>query len=165
VTGPGVVPTEAATDPTPRIAILGAPGSGKTQLARELAAHLRQFACELAVLDGDGRPGDATLVMGLDLPSARGGEAADGRLRAQLQAAGISFQVVYGTGAQRLRGALLALDAAGVLPAGIVQRHEEGGASRGWIAACEKCSDPACEHRLFTRLRQEREAPAAREEP
>ena len=44
-----------------RIAIVGAPGSGKTQLARELAVHLRQFACDLAILDGDGRPGDATL--------------------------------------------------------------------------------------------------------
>ena len=161
----GVVRAPADSPPPSRIAILGAPGSGKTQLARELAVHLRQFACDLTVLDDEGRPGDATLVLGLDLPSARASEAADGRLRARLQAAGIPFQVVYGTGPERLRRALLALDAAGVLPAGIVQRHEEGGASRGWTAACEKCSDPACEHRLFTRLRLEREAPAAREEP
>lgn len=165
MTPAGALRAVACAPPPSRIAVLGAPGSGKTQLARELAVHLRQSGCELCVLDGEGRPGDATLVMGLDLPSARGGEAADARLRARLQAAGIAFQVVYGTGAQRLRRALLALDAAGVLPAGIVQRDEEGGASRGWIAACDKCSDPACEHRLFTRLRQEREAPATGKEP
>jgi hypothetical protein len=165
MTPAGVVPAQAGTHPPARVAILGAPGSGKTQLARELTVHLRESGCGLTVVDDESRPGDATLVMGLDLPSARGGEAADGRLRAQLQSAGIPFQVVYGTGAQRLRHALLALDAAGVLPAGTVQRHEESGAPRGWIAACEKCSDPACEHRLFTRLRQEREAPAARKEP
>jgi len=159
-----VIPAQAGIHAPRRVAILGAAGSGKTQLSRELSEHLRQSACDLLVLDGEGLPGDATLVMGLDLPSASAAEAADAQLRAGLQSAGIAFQVVYGMGAQRLRSALVALAAAGVLPPGLVRRHEEGGAA-GWIGACEKCSDPACEHRLFTRLRQEREAPAARQEP
>jgi hypothetical protein len=159
-----VMPVQAGIHSPKRVAILGAPGTGKTQLARELSEHLRPSACDLLVLDGEGLPGDATLVMGLDLPSASGGEAADARLRTRLQSAGVAFQVVYGVGAQRLRAALVALTAAGVLPPGLVRRHEEGGAA-GWIGACEKCSDPACEHRLFTRLRQERDAPARGDEP
>jgi hypothetical protein len=141
-----------------RIAVLGAPGTGKTQLAAQLQARLASDS-GFAVIEESvaGPTPDATLLLGLDLPSAAGGEATDAQLRAHLQAAGVPFQVVYGTGPQRLRSALLALDAAGVLPAGLVQREEqEGGAARAWTWVCDKCSDPDCEHRLFTRLRQER---------
>ena len=146
-----------------RIALLGAPGTGKTRLARELAAHLQQQACDHEVLEGatlSALPCDAILLMGLDLPSSAGGEAADAQLRAELQSAALRYQVVYGTGEQRLHSALRALAAVGMLPAAPAPRHEEGGAARAWTWTCEKCSDPACEHRLFTRLQQERTAPA-----
>jgi hypothetical protein len=137
------------------VAVLGAPGTGKTRLARELAAWFSEHGLAgLSVREAQGGAAIATLLTGLDLPSAAQGEPEDARIRERLQSAGVAYQVVYGSGAQRLRSALLALDAAGVLPAGLVQRQEEGGA--GWTWVCEKCSDPACEHRLFTRLRQER---------
>lgn len=145
-----------------RIALLGAPGTGKSRLARELAGHLGQQACDHEVLEGATPhvlPCDAILLMGLDLPSSAGGEAADAQLRAELQSAGLPYQVVYGTGEQRLRSALLALAAAGMLPAAPAPHDEEGGAARAWTWTCEKCSDPACEHRLFTRLKQGRAAP------
>ena len=61
-----------------------------------------------------------------------------------------------GQGPQRLDSALQALDAAGVLPAGIVRRTRESDAAQAWTWVCDKCSDPACEHRLFTRLRESR---------
>jgi nicotinamide riboside kinase len=105
---------------------------------------------------------DATLVAGLDLPWVPDGlqrdatasrEDVDALVRKLLQQAGIAFQVVYGQGPQRLRGALRALEAAGVLPADAAGRTREEGARRPWVWACEKCSDPECEHRLFTRLR------------
>jgi len=152
----GVVPAEAGTQGI-RIAVLGARGTGGTQLSAQLREQLARDA-DVTVVEGSpiGERPDATLLMGLDLPTSAGGEAEDALLRTQLQAAGLPFQVVYGTGPQRLRSALAALDAAGVLPAGRVRREEEGGASRAWTWACEKCSDPACEHRLFTRLRRER---------
>lgn len=155
-------PSLHVCDSVKRIALLGAPGTGKTRLARDLAAHLQSSAGDLLFLDGTRTPDcEATLLLGLDLPSAAGGEAADAQLREALQSAGVAYQVVYGTGAQRLQSALVALASAGVLPAGLAPRREEGGATRAWTWICEKCSDPACEHRLFTRLRQEREAPAA----
>jgi len=140
-----------------RVALLGAPGSGKSRLARELAA---QLPADLIIVDGGAAPAadcDATLVMGLDLPSAAGKEREDALVRERLAGAGVAYQVVYGQHAQRLRCALLALAAAGVLPPGLVHREqEEGGAARASSWICDKCSDPACEHRLFTRLRQER---------
>ena len=108
---------------------------------------------------------DATLVTGLDLPWVPDGlhrdaaaprEDVDALVRALLQGAGIAFQVVYGEGPQRLAGALQALMAAGVLPAGTAARASAQEARRPWVWACDKCSDPECEHRLFTQLRGDR---------
>jgi nicotinamide riboside kinase len=108
---------------------------------------------------------DGTLVTGLDLPWVADGlhrdpaqprEPVDALVRSLLQRAGVPFQVVYGEGAQRLRSALQALETAGVLPAGIAPRPQDAGALGLWVATCEKCSDPECEHRLFSRLREAR---------
>lgn len=153
-----VIPAQAGIHASRIIAVLGAPGTGTRRLAQEVGAFLAaQNIQDILVTEVLAADAVATLVTGLDLfPPDAACITEDARIRAHLHASGVPFQVVYGTGAQRLRGALLALAAAGVLPAGIVPRHEEGGASRAWIGACEKCSDPDCEHRLFTRLRQER---------
>ncbi|HEX7889506.1 MAG TPA: ATP-binding protein [Ramlibacter sp.] len=108
---------------------------------------------------------DATLVTGLDLPWVPDGlhrgaaaprEPVDALVRTLLQRAGVAYQVVYGSGALRLQGALHALQSAGVLPDGTAQRADDCGAARAWTWVCEKCSDPACEHRLFTKLRETR---------
>lgn len=107
---------------------------------------------------------DATLVTGLDLPWVADGlhrdaasrEGTDALVRSLLQRAGIAFQVVYGDGPQRLRSALQALASAGVLPAETEDGQNERGARPAWVWNCEKCSDPACEHRLFAQLRESR---------
>jgi nicotinamide riboside kinase len=109
---------------------------------------------------------DATLVTGLDLPWVPDGlhrsaapdrEPVDALVRALLQRAGLRYQVVYGAGAQRTAAALVALKAAGALPAGLLPEDAQpAAAARRWTWACEKCSDPECEHRLFTQLRASR---------
>jgi nicotinamide riboside kinase len=108
---------------------------------------------------------DATLVTGLDLPwvadglqrdAAQPREEVDTLVRSLLQAARVPFQVVYGSGGQRLQSALHALEGAGVLPAGTARRAPDADTRRAWQWNCEKCSDPACEHRLFTQLREAR---------
>jgi nicotinamide riboside kinase len=90
---------------------------------------------------------DLTLVTGLDLPWVADGHQRDGphvrepvdaRVRAALQRAGVPFRVVYGTGPDRLANALAAI------AAGRPQPGTE------WRWACDKCSDPDCEHRLFS---------------
>lgn len=101
---------------------------------------------------------DLTLLMGLDLPwvadglfreSPRVRAATDQLLRQALQSARLPFQTVYGTGPQRLQqalrstGHLLRLPLAEPLPQ----------CSAGQMVwTCERCSDPACERRLFSRL-------------
>lgn len=95
---------------------------------------------------------DATLVTGLDLPWIADGlqrqgpgtrEPADALVRGALERGRVPYRVVYGRGAERLANALLALG----------QGPPQGDAGqRPWTWSCDKCSDPACEHRLFTGL-------------
>ncbi|RYY48679.1 MAG: ATPase [Comamonadaceae bacterium] len=115
---------------------------------------LRRFALERQ------RGYDATLVTGLDLPwtpdgllrdAAQPREPVDALVRTLLQRAGVAFQVVYGSGPRRLAGALAAL--AGILPCEAVDRVQRESKTASWTWSCEKCSDPECEHLLFSRLR------------
>ena len=94
---------------------------------------------------------DLTLVTGLDLPWVADGlqrdgphvrEPVDARLRAALARAGVAYRVIYGTGEQRLKQALAAIDG------NAARSHLTG----TWRWGCDKCSDPECEHRLFSGL-------------
>ena len=170
---------------TLRVAVVGAQSTGKSQLAQELAAHfgglgtvviedttalMAAIQAGMPLDDGElhrlalehARRYEATLVTGLDLPwvsddlhrnATQTREEADALVRSLLQRAGIAYQVVYGHGDQRLHNAIAALRPTGLLPAGAQQQAEPG---EPWAWNCEKCSDPACEHRLFTRLTKKR---------
>jgi nicotinamide riboside kinase len=117
---------------------------------------------------------DVTLLTGLDLPWVADGlqrdgphhrEAADGLLRAALGRAGLGYQVVYGAGSVRLANALQAIRAAETSKATVLiasgedrmraratSSSEKPGNRAVWAWPCEKCSDPDCEHRLFSQL-------------
>jgi hypothetical protein len=91
-----------------------------------------------------------TLLMGLDLPVAdaealQRRERADALLREALAAAQRPFAVVHGRGPERLASALRALGLGGA---------QTPARAAAW--SCDKCSDPACEHRLFTDLLRRR---------
>ena len=99
---------------------------------------------------------DLTLVTGLDLPWVPDGLQRDGPqvqgpvdalVREALAKAGVAYRVVYGRGEERTRAAL-----APVL-ARLGEHAPETGEAARWTWACEKCSDPDCEHRLFAALR------------
>ena len=94
-----------------------------------------------------------TLVTGLDLPWVADGlqrdgphvrEPIDALLRAKLAEGGIPFKVVYGVGEERVQNAMLAIGAG--------PRDGAKSAPGKWVWACDKCSDPECEHRLFRSL-------------
>ena len=99
---------------------------------------------------------DLTLVMGLDLPwvadSQRDGahsrEPVNALLRTALARGGIPYQVVYGHGPARVQNALHAIDSI----AGSKASHRPSKSLAAWSWNCEKCSDPECEHRLFSDL-------------
>ena len=98
---------------------------------------------------------DVTLLTGLDIPWIADGlhregpharEPVDALVREGLAKAGVPYRVVYGSGEDRVRNALApVLELLGERPAG-------GDDETRWKWVCEKCSDPECEHRLFTGL-------------
>lgn len=125
-----------------KIAVVGAPATGKTRLAQALAQHLPELQVSDAPAPEVLKPGvyEHILLMGLDLPgSTSAQEEADGRLRARLAANGVAYGVVYGLGPQRLRGALRLIT-------------PQDGPPPRWTGPCERCADPDCEFRLFTGL-------------
>ncbi len=140
-----------------RLALLGAPGSGKSRLCSDLQTALAAAAAgtpTLLICDdpplaqlGPGR--DRVLLMGLDLPSGHDKHdvqhAADRQLRRRLEHAGLAYTVIYGAGAARLQNALAALPT--LWPCGAPLNDK-----RPWVWACDSCSDPVCERRLFSAL-------------
>ena len=117
------------------------------------------------------QPVPITLLTGLDWPcppaEQDNREQCDAELRRQLQASGTPYRVVYGSTARRLTTALAAAQALQAptqstavsltrAPIGSADGRDEDDDQgplkmRSW--GCEKCSDPVCEHRLFTSLR------------
>lgn len=104
---------------------------------------------------------DATLVTGLDLPWVADGlqrdgpqvrEPVDTLLRAALARSGVRWQVIYGSGTSRVdkaQDALFTIANNDLSTLGTGQKSLNPGA---WHWSCDKCSDPGCEHRLFTGL-------------
>lgn len=121
-----------------------------------------------------------TLVTGLDLPWISDGfqrhspavqAPVDTLIRHALTNAHIAFHVIYGTGLERLHHALratgfgptvagnksLALTsknaAISIANDAVLTEKSSENAHRParWVWPCDKCSDPDCEHRLFTR--------------
>ncbi|HBH38130.1 MAG TPA: hypothetical protein DDX06_07055 [Curvibacter sp.] len=132
-----------------RIAILGAPATGKTALVSALASHVDTLQVSDAPSPDTLQTGryDRVLLMGLDRPGTTPAQqAADAALRAQLAAMGVAFAVVYGREErERLRAALRLID------------PQDGPAPR-WTGVCEKCADPECEFQLFTALKSSKVA-------
>jgi hypothetical protein len=161
-----------------KITVAGAPLTGKRQLAAALGRALKTSGHEatVAVTDAPLLPDDLsgfglTLLMGLEeVPLQPAGtvnecrqlqQTADLSIRAALSHAGIPYRVMYGTAEQRLSRALEAAESLRPrVPA--FTRGTPGatpkprGSQKAWTWACEKCSDPACEHRLLSDLLAQR---------
>jgi hypothetical protein len=156
--------TSRASAEAHRVAVLGAPGTGKTRLATELLAALGSGpfgATAILVTDAPplaavARGFDRVLLMGLDLPAPHAArlaqDNADRQLRQALAKTDLPYTVVYGTGSARLANALGALH--GLAGCGNPQLPPAHGAHtrRPWVWACDTCSDPDCERRLLSDL-------------
>ena len=161
----------------PSIALLGAPHTGTEALARALRARIPPESAQIVVVPAvlvappQAQPAlpaaTLTLLMGLDLPcpaeDRAAQEALDAQLRLALQVAGVTYRVIYGQGDTRVANALNAIKliATNTCPTGEnevfdVENGMRAQRLRAWN--CEKCSDPACEHRLFTSLVDQRQA-------
>lgn len=95
------------------------------------------------------------LVTATDLPwvadsylrdSPDGQRAIHQRLQEVLRNHGIAYSMVYGRDAQRLQAALA------IVRPDSSNADAESQTYRRWMAKCEKCSDAACEHRVFRNM-------------
>jgi len=101
-----------------------------------------------------------TLLTALDIPwvadALRDGDHAreptDTLVRAALSGAGLSFAVVHGTGGERLANAWNAINSIAGNEGQARARGRGDAKPTSWSWPCEKCSDPECEHRLFSDL-------------
>jgi hypothetical protein len=82
----------------------------------------------------------------------------DNLVRQALTRAGVAYRVVYGQGQQRLNNALLALGLPGENDTARQLREQAQFAiNQGrTVWQCNECSDPECEHKLFTGLLKQR---------
>ncbi|TAK93929.1 MAG: ATPase [Aquabacterium sp.] len=101
-------------------------------------------------------PCDATLLMSMDLAWAADGfvrdgeharEPVDGLVRAALQGAGLSYNVVAGHGIARVNHALSVIDHLLDAPA---RQQRQAGAPR-WRWFCDNCDDGECEQHWLPR--------------
>lgn len=97
---------------------------------------------------------DLVLLTGLDLTATDISTAEqtrqDSALRQALQAASLSWHVVYGQGRDRTRNALQAVAEVAPWAWQAPLDSAETGRWQRLQANCEKCGDASCEHRLFT---------------
>lgn len=106
-----------------------------------------------------------TLLTALDLPwvadDMRDGPHAqqptDTLVRAALAGAKLSYAVVHGTGGERLANAWNAIVSIAGNEGRPRTRARSDAKPAAWSWPCEKCSDPECEHRLFSDLIARRE--------
>jgi nicotinamide riboside kinase len=101
---------------------------------------------------------DITLLTGLDIAWVSDGiqrvgahvrEPVDQKVRQLLAQGNLPYQVVYGTGEQRLKNALFCIGQQAPDWAKQLARPES---PTRWSGPCETCGDGDCEHRLFTGL-------------
>jgi len=138
--------------------------SDNTALMTAVGKHLR-FEDEplAAVAQAHHDLYDITLLMGLDWPQSSTALRSDGHvmhstvdtaLRHTLSQSKLAYKVIYGQGHQRLNNALLALGLAGEDDlARQIREQGQFAINQGrtqW--QCNECSDPECEHKLFTSL-------------
>lgn len=106
-----------------------------------------------------------TLLTALDLPwvadDMRDGPHAqqptDTLVRAALARAKLSYAVVHGTGGERLASAWNAIVSIAGNEGRPRTRARSDAKPASWSWPCEKCSDPECEHKLFSDLIARRE--------
>jgi len=151
-----------------KIAVTGAPSTGKHQLASDLVRALKDAGRDAQVTvtalsaPSGGAAGHTdhfgyglTLLCGLESAEAAR-QAADQSIRSALAATGTAYCVLYGSAPQRLEQALGAVER--LLPGLLPRKQAPAGRSKAWVWVCDKCSDPACEHRLLSDLLAQRAA-------
>lgn len=146
-----------------RIALLGAPGTGKSQFSAALNLALKATGWPAILLTANQIDltridlTDLTLLMGLKVANESALKA-DQSIRTALSQSSASFEVLYGSTQERLEQTLVLIEKRLVnLKIPLTARPARIDVkTKPWVWNCEKCSDHKCEHTLLTDLLQKR---------
>ena len=145
-----------------RITVLGVAVARRDTLVAALAMNAANTGATHHVTTQTG--GDLTLLLGLsgsDALPVSPACVADQSLRRQLNDAHQPYQVLYGELSEQLAQAVRILHIhPRTKPSDSAQNPPTPTQASNWRWACDKCSDPACEHRLLTDLLAQRQPPA-----
>jgi hypothetical protein len=143
-----------------KLGLYGASGTARTWLATALLAAHPKLVINLDIDAPGAGACELVFLMGLDEPALDTTiELEDTRLRAHLAKSGTPFHVLYGGRQACLHTALVLLNLqdATFLVANNADYSTASSTNysenqENWRWNCDKCSDPECEHRLFTGL-------------
>ena len=136
-----------------QIALLGGDSKGRQALLNALAPRLQgtPFVAEAVELGAEMQSPALVLLLASATPQSEDEEL---HWRQRLMQAGIAFSVLHGDAQARLDGAWRLIEPLlGLAPS---PDARSGSSAARWTWTCDKCSDPACEHRLFQDLVQGR---------
>ena len=151
-----------------KISLQGACQAGKTQLYSALKLAQEAAVLPATILMNEplaSDDSDLTFLMGLDTHN-HDQFAADQLIRSALSKLNIAYDVLYGSTDERVVQALRRIkerqsSSAGLMPdrpTRTVKPVEASGNNKAWVWACDKCSDPQCEHKLLTDLLVQRKS-------
>lgn len=138
-----------------RITVLGAVWARRDALAAALARHTASTGSTRHVTITTQAGGDLTLLMGLNRSDTLTGSAADQAdqsLRRHLNDTRQPYQVLYGMLDEQLAQAVRILHVHQRTSPCAPAKTPTQPKAAPWRWACDKCSDPACEHQLLTDL-------------
>ena len=152
-----------------KISLQGACQTGKTQLYSALKLAQEAAVLPATILMNEplaSDDSDLTFLMGLDTHNRDHLATADQVIRAALSKLNTAYDVLYGSTDERVVQALRRIkerqsSSAGLMPdtpTRTVKPVEASGQNKAWVWACDKCSDPQCEHKLLTDLLVKRKA-------
>jgi hypothetical protein len=147
------------------VTVLGGIAPARDKLAAALATQLTHLGISHHITTA--LRGDLTLLLGmrrLDALPGGASDLADQAIRNQLHDARQPYQVLYGAPDEQLAQALrlIRLHQQRSSPARVedaLPPPDPPSIAKPWRWACDKCSDPGCEHKLLTDLLAQRAKP------
>ena len=134
------------------VCVWGSDGLARRAHHAALSAVLK--TASLNVQLGSGPHADLHFLLGIDASSLDDVCAADASLRQQLDTAGMSYSVLYGTAASQVEKARAAIErhlqpyplTTSAMPLTVA----------AWVWPCDKCDDAGCEYKLLSGLLSQR---------
>ena len=136
------------------VCVWGADGFARLAHCAALSAALKTSTLNVQLSGGP--HADLHFLLSIDTSSPEAVRAADASLRQQLDTAGTSYSVLYGTAASQVEKARAAIERR--LQPNRLTTSAMPLTLATWVWPCDKCGDAGCEYKLLSGLLSQRAA-------